>query len=288
MIKKQLDKLIAESLAIENKNLKEAGSLGYMARALAQATIPHSKTPGNEFKRVNGNYTLTILSPSKIGLPYGTIPRILMAWITTEAVKTKQQTLILGDSLNAFLKELGLSSTGGRWGTIPRVRDQMIRLFSSSISCCYHSQERSAGVGFHIAKAYDLWWEPKLPNQKSLWQSTVTLGQDFFEEIVQNPIPIDLDTLKALGRSPLALDIYCWITYRMSYLKQDCKIWWSTLQAQFGANYATDLQGIRDFKKAFIRELKKVHLVYLGLRIEIEKEYLILSPSRTHIPKIVD
>ena len=58
--------------------------------------------------------------------------------------------------------------------------------------------------------------------------------------------------LKLLKRSPLALDIYFWLTYRMSYLQKDTLIPWEFLQMQFGAYYATDGRGPRDFKKKFL------------------------------------
>ncbi len=35
-------------------------------------------------------------------------------------------------------------------------------------------------------------------------------------------VPIDLRALNALKGSPLALDIYSWLTYRMSYLRKPC------------------------------------------------------------------
>ena len=41
-----LKKLVNEALAIEAQDAKEAGVLGYMARALVQATMPH-KSPGD-------------------------------------------------------------------------------------------------------------------------------------------------------------------------------------------------------------------------------------------------
>ncbi len=85
MNRANLDRLITDALAIEAQDAKEAGALGYMARALVQATLPHSKPDSNEFERRNGAFTLVMLAPSKIGLPYGVIPRLMMAWMTTEA-----------------------------------------------------------------------------------------------------------------------------------------------------------------------------------------------------------
>ncbi len=93
MKKANIEKLVKEALAIEAEDAKQAGALGFMARILVQATLPHSKTEGNEFVRTNGNYTLSLLSPSHIGLPYGSMPRLLLAWLTTEAVRTGQREL---------------------------------------------------------------------------------------------------------------------------------------------------------------------------------------------------
>lgn len=288
MNNKNLDKLITEALAIEAEEAKEAGTIGYMARALVQATMPHKRVKGNEFKRSNGVYSLTILSPANIGLPYGTMPRLLLAWLTTEAVKTKSPEIVLGHTLSGFMRELGLIPSGGRWGTIKRLREQTHRLFSSAVSCHYSDNERAAGIGFTIAKAYDLWWQPQQPGQGTLWQSTVTLSNDFFEEIINSPVPIDMRALNTLKRSPLALDIYCWLTYRMSYLRKAALIPWVSLQSQFGAGYALDAQGVRDFKRAFLRELKKVLLCYPANVEEAQEGYgLLLKPSRTHVKRII-
>lgn len=283
MNSKNLNNFITEVLAIEAEEAKKAGALGYMARALVQATMPHKQIAGNEFTRKNGAFTLSILAPSKVGLPYGTIPRLIIAWLTTEAVLTKSRNLCLGHTLSSFMLDLGLVPTGGRWGSITRLREQTKRLFTSSISCFYETQTNESERGFRVADSHDLWWAPKSPNQGTLFESTVTLSEAFFNEIVNFPIPIDLRALKALKRSPLAIDIYCWLTYRISYLKKNASIPWEALQLQFGSDYAQTAQGTRDFKRAFIRELRKVTTVYKDTALETDSRSLILKPSKSHI-----
>jgi hypothetical protein len=93
LIRESLDKLITESLAIEAQEAKAAGALGYMARALTQATMPHAPSEATEFVRRNGAFTLTMFARRDVGLPYGSVPRLLMAWLTTEAVRTKEPVL---------------------------------------------------------------------------------------------------------------------------------------------------------------------------------------------------
>jgi hypothetical protein len=127
-----------------------------MARSLVQATLPHKATPGSEFVRRNGFLTLTILTPSSIGLPYGSIPRLLLSWITTEAFLTKSPVLQLGSTLSFFMSELGLLRTGGARGDITRLRNQIKRLFSSTVICHYEDSRQDVGTGFNITSQYHL------------------------------------------------------------------------------------------------------------------------------------
>lgn len=287
MKQENIDKLISQALAIENEEAKRAGTLGYMARVLVQATMPHSDPKVFVFERSNGNFSLSISGHPKVGLPYGTYPRLLLSWLVTEAVRTKNPELVLGSNLSKFMTELNLIPSGGRWGTIIRLRDQMKRLFSASVSCVYEAENLSGGMGFNLTKEYYLWWDPKRPEQADLWQSTVTLGHDFFNEIIDRPVPIDMRAMKALKTSSMALDLYCWLTYRLSYLKHQTEIPWQLLQGQFGADYANTKQGRYEFKRKLFTQLKKVAVVYEGAAKVQEGEYgLVLVPNKSHIKKL--
>jgi len=224
-----LSEIAKNVFASEAEAARGTGNLGYMSRVLAQVTLPHSARPGSEYVRRNGKLTLSVLSPSHIGLPYGGLPRIILAWLTTEAVRTRERTLILGPSLSEFMNEIGLTPTGGRWGTIPRLQSQLRRLLASRIFCTYDSAATFHGTGIDVATDYQLWWDPRVPHQATLWESTVTLGERFFEEILDHPVPVDIATLRLLKRSPLALDLYVWLTYRFSYLNKPVIISWEAL-----------------------------------------------------------
>lgn len=275
-----IDALINQALAIEDEQAQEAGALGFMARAMVQATLPHSKAAGNEFTRINGNYRLSIMAPSAIGLPYGTIPRLLLAWVTTEAVKTKSRELELGNSLSGFMAELDMMPTGGRWGSITRLKDQSRRLFASSITAVYESGPGFAVINQAVADRAQFWWDNKHPEQAGLWKSTVTLSENFFNEVIDRPVPIDMRAIRALKKSPLALDIYTWLTYRMSYLKSPTVVSWAGVAMMLGSSYAE----LRDFKKYFLRELRKVLLIYPNANVEVLPDGLRIKPSLTHIP----
>lgn len=285
MASKQLEKIISEALAIEAEGAKEAGTLGYMARAMVQATMPHRKLEGGIHERTNGDYTFTMMANPTTGLPYGSVPRLVLAWLATEAVKTKSRELVLGDSMSAFMRELGLIPSGGRWGTIIRLKEQSRRLFGAVIQCSYSTKDQDALQNYLIADSANLWWTPKAPDQQSLFNSEVKLSDNFYQEIVNNPVPIDMRALHSLKRSPLALDIYCWLTYRMSYLGRTTTIPWEGLQAQFGSGYPSTTRGKLNFKRAFLGQLKKVSVVYPEAKVSHSRVGLLIKPSKTHVLK---
>ena len=193
--------------------------LGFMARLLALCSLPRTNPKNrHEFKRVNGPYTLYMVAGGGNKLPYGSLPRLLLAWVCTEAVRTQSPELILGDSLSEFMRKVGIYSTSGDKHT--RLRNQMQRLFGCTVSLLYEDARGEATLNAPIARLTEFWWSERQPDARSLWESKIELGEDFFNEIIRCPIPIDLNTLRAMKRSPLGLDLYLWLTYRTFGLKR--------------------------------------------------------------------
>jgi hypothetical protein len=91
--------LIEAHLAIEAQDAKSSGSLGFMTRSLAIATLPHRKTTDFRFVRRNGDFTLTMMTAHPQGLPYGTLPRLLLTWVCTEVAQKRERVLSLGNNL---------------------------------------------------------------------------------------------------------------------------------------------------------------------------------------------
>lgn len=133
-------------------------------------------------------------------------------------------------------------------------------------------------------------WDPQPQKNAGKWHSLVELSPAFYNECITNPVPIDLRAYRALKSAPMAMDIYAWLTYRMSYLKiRSRPIPWEALFMQFGTgikpNERDPKAAIRDFKKAFLNAAKTVSIVYPDAQFETTPNGLILIPSPTHIPK---
>lgn len=311
--------LIDVQFAIEMEDAKRAGSLGFMARALVIATMPYKDPKTDAFVRQNGDFRLRIVAGYEGGIPYGIYPRLLMSWVATEAVKKQSPVIELGDSLRLFMRDvLELRSTGGgARGSGTRVTEQMKRLFGSLVTAQYSGGQANRGFVLKnvlIADELELadekdalrfnehrddgeqespdvnaegtLWTPQAKHEAGQWRSQVRLSNSFFQECVTNPVPIDLRAYKALRGSPLAMDVYTWLTYRLSYTERKTRpIKWESLMMHFGSGYNTSNldQAVRDFKKAFLRALKAVLVVYPQAKLEVSEHGLILLPSRPHI-----
>ena len=263
--------------------------LGFMARLMALCSLPRTN-PGErlQYKRVNGPYQLYMIAGGGNKLPFGNLPRLLLAWVSTEAVRTQSRDLILGSSLSEFMRKLGLQTSGGSSrGDRTRIRNQMDRLFNASVSLIYEEERGKATVNSQIADRTELWWNPKRPDEQVLWESKIELGEKFFHEIISHPVPLDMNTLKALKRSSLGLDLYMWMTYRTFSLQQPLRLSWRQLYRQFGANpaKANDKFTVRDFRRNVLRELVKIKAAWTDLNYATGKGVLILLPSKPAIPR---
>ena len=117
-------------------------------------------------------------------------------------------------------------------------------------------------IASRVVDRGEFWWNERKPDQPSLWDSEIRLGEDFFNEIISHPVPIDMNTLTALKRSPLGLDLYLWLTYRTFALRAPLRLSWQQVYRQFGVepDRASDKVTVQAFRRKVLRELKKIKL----------------------------
>lgn len=276
---------IEDALAIREIDAAAGNTIGFMARLLVQVTMPHSKLTTATYERSNGNIRVEMLATraSKgIGLPYGTYPRLITMWMTTEAVRTRSPTLQLGDSLAGWMRTLGLESrSGGPRGAIHSIRRHLERLYCAMISWTV-SGPGDLNIETKLIEGKQLWWDPMNPDQVSFFDSVITLNQRFYEAIIERPVPLNTRSVKRLAqaKSPLAIDIYTWLTYRLMYLQRDQFISWESLQLQFGGDYGR----LVDFRRKFASRLRLVKELYTAAQVFPTETGLLLKPSPPDVP----
>jgi hypothetical protein len=276
-------KLVDASVLIygEQATAKDAA---FIARELIQATLPH-KSPGNVpvWTRTNGNLSLIIQqgydrTGKPYGYPFGTVPRLLLFWLTTEALRGKNsenpRRIALGHSLTGFMRELGLNPDNGSLGAkrsdARRLREQMERLFRARISFEREQETpQASGIGWvemPVAPRGELWWNYKTPEQDTIFESWIELGEDFHKAITAAPVPVDMRALRALKSSALALDLYSWLTYEAFRAHKSGKPrfeTWEQLQGHLGGEY----KQVADFRRKAKAALTKIQAVYPNLKL---------------------
>lgn len=291
--KLQNHKLALTAVNVWDIPADEAGELAFVSRILVQAFLPHSDPKDIGWTRTNGNFVLDVKSGigkdengkfKHYGVPYGAIPRLLLAWLNSEALKNSQDTdntnpqvVNLGKSLSGFLEKIGVPKTGGPRGGITSFKRQAERLFHAEISVTCTGLNGIHERDIKIADGRFFFWDAKDPEQQTLWESSIELSLRFYRLLVNNPVPLDWRILKAIKQSPMALDLYMWLTHRMSYLENPICIKWETLQQQLGA----DVERIDNFRHSVRKHLLKISTIWKTLNIDASKsDGLYLKPSK--------
>lgn len=265
----------------------ESSEDAYASRMMAQLSLPYKNPvspdkPIFEWSRQNNSVTLPLTSGIIVtpdsrerALPYGVIPRYLLTWLTGEAIKTKSPTIELGGSLAGFMRQLGLHRNGLH---IKRVSHQTQALLTTGFHFMdarpFDKRFSIAGKQFFIADEYQLWFDRE--NNPEMMDSTITLNQKFYQEIIKSPVRLRPEILKAFSSSPMRLDMYTWLAYRLRHLPKATVVSWKQLAGQFGAEYALE----RQFKAAFIKNFREVSMFMPERSCAISEKGIMLKPTK--------
>ena len=260
--------------------------LTFLGRHFVMATLPHRDPGSVTWRRTNGRLSLGIqagfdpVTNQSYGLPFGSIPRLLLLWVTTEAKRTNSPRLELGRSLAEFMRSIGMAegTGGGKRGGAKLLHNQAQRLFQARIS--FVETGRAQYANMQVASHGSYWWRAASPGQSELWETWVQLDQSFFECITSSAVPLEADAIAALKASPLALDLYAWLAYEAYRAYQTGRartVAWSVLANQFGSAYGTS----KDFSRFAKVQMERVLEVMPSVRVSSGNGKLtILSSSR--------
>ncbi|MCY4585812.1 MAG: replication protein RepA [Bryobacterales bacterium] len=236
----------------------------FMPRYLVNMTLPHRQVDGVEFTRRNGGQRLTLMASPSVGLPYGVYARLVLLYVTTERVRSKEREFKLGASWSKFLDKMQVVSSGPR---IEAIQEQLRRLCGTLYQI--HDVRRDSESISNLLVA-DEW-------MRSEDGVLITLSPGFFMMTGDSVVPLESRIVHKLRRSPLMLDLYAWLSCRLYVLKQETTVPWHLLENQFGADYGRP----RAFRVKFQMSLEKVlkHRPPSPV-VEVREKGLYLSPGR--------
>lgn len=235
----------------------------YLPRYLVNMTLPHRQVEGVEFTRQNGGQHLRLLASRTVGLPYGVYARLVLIYVTSERVRTKEREFSLGASWRNFLEKMGVARNGTK---IQAIKEQLRRLCGTLYQI--HDVRRDSESISNLLVA-DEWMRSENGVQ-------ITLSPGFFMMTGDSVIPLESHIVQKLRRSPLMLDLYSWLSCRLYVLKKETTVPWILLEHQFGADYKRS----RDFRGKLLAGLDTVlEHKPLSPLIEVCEKGLHLSPG---------
>lgn len=242
--------------------------MAFTHAVLCQVGLPRSKVEGREFMRQSGAAWVNVQSgyldegkgPVLQPVPYGVMPRLALAWVSSYAVRRSTREIPIGDSAAEFLRLMGMDDQGARYTTLRR---QMHALAACRLQLGYKGRTFNG----QPVEQFDAWLANK-DTQRALWPGTMTLSENYFGELMTSAVPLDNRALMALKGSALALDVYTWLAHRLHRIEgRGIELHWKALREQFAQEYVGK-DADKDFKKKFLHVLKQVQMVYPQARVK--------------------
>ncbi|GAB4097658.1 replication protein RepA [Brachybacterium horti] len=271
--------------------------VGYTTRLLLQTLFPYRRQEVDKVVRQSGPLRVTAMSAN--GLPYGKYPRLIAIYLCTEAVKRRDlpedeaRRIPLGASMQQFLRDIGVvgRANGGARGSLSILHEQLYRLAATTITVekIYDPasesarQQRASVKNIGLFDSMDFWITPN-PDQLALTEPYLELTPGFFREVTENPIPVDLGILKALGR-PRAIDMYLWATLKKFSLRSEFTLSWEQTQRQFGPEVPDTARGRADFKKEIAKTVDRIQELWPAAGLSIGPQGVALTPGEPSIPR---
>jgi hypothetical protein len=286
VLRGELDRAVVEAAA--GYLSSEDSDIGYLFSGWAQAALPHRRLPDDAAWQVTTDRVTLIVQPGlrpapggtpvSVGVPYGSRARLILLYLQTEAVRTNSREVELGRSLHAWLRRLEIPIGGKQMAS---VRDQAERISRCRLSFQIRQGNKTGLVNQHILDT-SMFIEDDAA-QGGLFVEKASLSQSFFDELKRHPVPVEEAAVRQIANNSLALDVYCWLAYRLHSLAAPITVSWKALHGQFGRSVAR----LDHFKDHFRTVLALATSVYPDANVE-EAETgagLILKPSKPPVPQ---
>lgn len=258
----------------------------YMHSIMCQVGLPRSKVDGTSFERTSGNASL-LVEAGKLwdgkqwvqhGIPYGPMPRLMLAWMNTYAVRYNSPVVPVGDSASEFLRMLGKTTNGGKRGAFATFKKQVLSLSACRMSLGFNANGMAHTYEGKPIKHFEAWLAGH-DDQRPLWPGTVTFSDEYYQTLKSHAVPLDLRAFMQLKGSAWAMDIYTWLAQRLCRIEgRPLILHWKGLRMQFAHDY-DGKDADKNFKKIFMDGLKPVLEVYPKANVKQVTGGLMLSAS---------
>jgi hypothetical protein len=261
----------------------EGGSRGYSYSAWCLTGLPHRERPVGEDWLIQTDLAQLLIRPGirvgdngereQLAVPSGALARLLLIDWQSQAYLTGNREIELPKTPSALLNKMGM----GRGGPLARnLVAQIERLATCSLSFRFGTNARGAVTNERIVEAFTYVGvdDPRTKRPVRMIER-VLLSEAYYREFRRHPVLVDRDAVARIQRSPRAIDVYLWLTFRLHALEERTPVSWSALWRQFGTEFKT----LKSFKSEFVEPLGLALASYPGARVEQSDRGLVLAPS---------
>jgi hypothetical protein len=237
----------------------EEGEVGFLYSGWAQSALPHKRLPDDASWQVHTDHVSLVVQPGlrpsltgdavSVGVPYGSRARLIILYLQSEALKTQSREVEPRPSCR---------TDGHKQGNRTGLVNQSI------LDTAMFVEDDST--------------------QGSLFIENAQLSEMFFEQLKKHPVPIEENAIAMIANNSMAIDVYCWLAYRLHSLTGPKLVTWKALHAQFGRGLAR----LDHFRWYFAQNVQLAMAVYPEACVDIDGRGLTLNPSRPPVaPKSV-
>ena len=247
---------------------------------------------------MSGAHLLQDQAAQEFEVPYGSIPRLIMPYLATQAVRGKRKVMT-GRKLARFLNRLGMSR-GAR--NYRRVLHQFVNLLNCQIAVSNLAGDEDNMAGFVKFDVYGgspfpachlftgtvvedtagcaLWYKEWMEGDPR-----VTLSHEFYEFVRTKPIPINYRHLLHFVRSPRRMDLYAWLSYRTYRIR--CRNGITIPLENLRRQFAPDINpaSYRLFRSRLRYDLEAILTVHPGFKFKQTTDALTLFDSDPPVPR---
>lgn len=258
--------------------------LCFCSRPFVLCGLPVRRLPEGQlvYQRRNGQFILQVTGHPDYGVPFGQ-DRIVPIFLATLAVQQKSP-VVRFRSAGEMLEAFGLHRGGTEYR---RLIDAFERIFGATIFFGTDSSRATAKViqrsRFNFLREAQIWYDrrPDQPVLSEEFENVIVLSDEFYREILEHPIPTDLNAVRVLSGSPAVLDLFMWLSYRCFSARDEERVPLSGglgLAAQLGnAEYARP----RKFREKLQEWLQTVKTMWPECPVHIspDGQALIVGPA---------
>lgn len=271
------------------RELEGAAERGYSYSAWCLAGLPHRDLPAGKNWLIETDFARLLVRPGvrllddnteeALRVPMGSFARLLLIDWQTEALERGSREIVMGRSASALMTRLGVKRGGP---SNAKVADQLERLATCAVDFSFGNERRGVIVNQRLVEAFSYVGNPDPRTRQSMrLVERVLLSQAFFDELRRHPVLVDRAAIRDLTTSPMAIDVYLWLAFRLHSLPKETFVTWDKLWRQFGSRVGL----LKNFRPQFEGPLHLALSAYKEAKVRVQDRGLVLEPSPAPIAR---